>query len=159
MTAKDVLLKQLTDAQLVFENFTKDFSEEDARFQPAAGGNHLNWILMHLAVSADGILNAVTGEPKQLSEEVHKKYQGGSTCEPDDGMTRADAWKTFTDQHARTIASVKTLDESRYAEPNPTGSEMFPTIGALVGLLAVHPFWHFGQLTVNRRMLGKPQVF
>ena len=159
MTSKDVILKQLQDSHFLFEKFIEDFSEEDARFQPCEGGTHLNWILLHLARTEDWVVSTVTSTPPQLSESIRENYGGGSTCRPDDGVTRADAWSTFQQTHERAIRLVEELPESRYEEEYPDASNMFPTVGALVSLLAVHPFWHFGQLTVNRRMLGKPAVF
>jgi uncharacterized damage-inducible protein DinB len=74
-------------------------------------------------------------------------------------MTKGEAWKMFSETRGRTIAFAKTFDMKRLKDPNPQGGEMFKTVGDLVGLLGGHGFWHFGQLTVNRRMLGKPKMF
>lgn len=159
MTPKDLILSQLGASQFLFESFTKDFSEQDAKFQPLPGGNHLNWILVHLAGTEDWVISTLTGQPKQLSEHLHKTYGGSSTCDANDGMTKAEAWKIFTQQRARTVDFIKTFPESRYNDPNPTSIQMFKKVGDMIGLLGTHPFWHFGQLSVNRRMLKKPPIF
>lgn len=159
MTAKDIILQQLGGSQYLFENFTKDFGEQDAKYQPFPGGNHLNWILVHLACTEDWVISTLTGRPKQLSEQLHKSYGGGSPCDAFDGMTKAEAWKVFTTQRARTVDFVNSYPESDYDQAAPSGFAMFRKKGDLVSLIGSHPFWHFGQLSVNRRMLGKPAVF
>jgi len=156
----DVVGTQLTLNQGVFEQFTSDFSDDDAKFIPTPGSPHLNWILCHLATTEDAIVANISGQPKALAPELHEAYKGGSVCKADDGMTKAEAWRLFTKARAATIACVRQLDERRLSEaaggaPNP----MFKTIGDFVALLGAHGFWHFGQLTVIRRMLGKPARF
>lgn len=159
MTPKQLVLNQFEASKFLFDSFMKDFSDADAAFQPCKGGNHLNWILVHMAVSEDDIIAKLTGQPKRLSDALHKNYGGGSECRADDGMTRAEAIKLYTESRNRTAEFVKTFDESRYDAKAPEGfPPIFPTVGAVVGLLATHPFWHIGQLTVNRKMLNKPKV-
>jgi len=159
MTPKELVLNQLEAAKWLFDSFMKDFTDTDAAFQPAGGGNHLNWILAHLAVSEDSIIAKLSGRPRRLSEALHAAYGSGSTCKSDDGMTFAEARKMYNESHARTVEFVKGFDESRYDEKAPEGMPpLFPTAGAVVGLLGTHPFWHFGQLSVNRKMLGKAKV-
>ncbi|MCG3138224.1 MAG: hypothetical protein HJJLKODD_02085 [Phycisphaerae bacterium] len=159
MNSKDALVYQLKTAQELFENFIKDFSEEDAHFQPGSTGNHVCWILTHLAVSADQMAGTLDGQGMKLPQELHDQFGGNSKCLKDDGMTMEQAWKHFTTTNERAITCIQNLTEESFGQPNPTGSKMFPTIGTLVALLAAHPYWHFGQLTVNRTLLGKPRVF
>lgn len=159
MTPKQLIANQLEAGKWLIDSFIKDFSDADAQFQPCPGGNHLNWMLVHLAVSEDSIISKITGAPKRLSESLHTGYAGGSTCKAGDGMTLAEARNLYNESHARTLEFVKSFDESRYDQKAPEGMPpLFPTVGAVIGLLATHPFWHFGQLTVNRKMLGKAKV-
>lgn len=159
MTLKTLVLNQLESSKWLYDSFIADFTDDEARFQPSGGGNHLNWILAHLAVSADSMISKLTGNAKHLSEALHKEYSGGSTCRPDDGMTRAEAKRLYDEAHARTVAFVKSFEEARYDDKAPEGMPpLFPTAGSVVGLLATHPFWHFGQVTVIRNLLGKPRL-
>ena len=160
MTVKDLVLNQLQGSKQLFDSFAKDFSDADAQFQPGGSGNHLNWILVHMAVSEDQMMSQMSGGPKKLSESLHKSYGGGSTCKADDGMTRAEAAKLYNESHARTCEFVKNFDESRLNDKAPEGyPPNFPTMGTVLGLLGAHPYWHIGQLTVNRTLLKKPKVF
>lgn len=159
MTVKELITNQLQASKFLFDAFSKDFTDADAQVQPCPNGNHLNWMLVHMAVSEDSMIAALTGQPKKLSEALHKSYGGGSVCKADDGMTRAEALKLYGDSLNRTLDFVKTFDESRYNEKAPAGfPPLFPTVGSVLGLLAAHPFWHVGQLTVNRQFLKKPKV-
>ena len=160
MTVKDLVINQLQGSKMLFDSFSKDFSDTDAQYQPGKDGNHLNWILVHIAVSEDAMTSGMAGTPKRLSEALHKAYSGGSTCKTDDGMTRAEAMKLYNESFARTCEFVKNFDESRLEEKAPAGyPELFPTMGSVLGLIGAHPFWHIGQLTVNRTLLKKPKVF
>lgn len=160
MNAKQLAVNQLQASKWLFDNFIKDFSEADARRQPCEGGNHLNWILVHLAVSEDSITASISGGPKRYAEALHKAYGGGSACKADDGMTLAEARRMYDESHARTLDFIGKLPDARLADKAPEGMPpLFPTVGAVLGLLATHPFWHFGQLTVTRAALKKPRVF
>ncbi len=160
MTPKDIVLNQLTSSQWLYEQALKDLSEQDTRFQPFPGANHVNWILAHLAVSEDSIIAKIAGKPPRYSDTLQKSFGGGSTCRADDGLTKADAWKMYSEQGRLTAELVRTFPESRYDEPAPESlRQMFPTVGAVVGLIGAHPFWHLGQVTFNRRALKKPMLF
>jgi hypothetical protein len=159
MTPKQIALSQLTAVDFLFDKFLQDMSDDDCRYQPGDGCNHANWILCHLAVSEDSICAKMGGTEKRLSEDLHKRYAGGSTCTSDDGMTKAEAWKLYNDTRKRTVEFINSFPESRYDEKAPDGfPPIMPTMGSLVALLGMHPYWHFGQLTVNRKLLKKPNL-
>lgn len=160
MTPKDIVISQHTMCQSLYEKAVADLNEQDMRFQPFEGANHVNWILTHLAVSEDSLISKITGQPQRYSETLHKSYGGGSVCRSDDGMTKAEAWRMFAEQGKKTVEFVRTFPESRYDEAAPESlRSFFPKIGDVIGLLGAHPFWHFGQATINRRALKKPMLF
>lgn len=160
MSPKEVVLNQLVMCHSLYESAVKDLSEADMRHQPFAGASHVNWILAHLAVSEDSMIAQLLGKENRLSPELHKNYSGGSVCRADDGLTKAEAWKLFTEQGKLTAEFIKTFPESRYDEASPEKLRGFvPTIGGVVGLLSTHPYWHFGQVTFNRRAMKKAPLF
>jgi hypothetical protein len=73
-------------------------------------------------------------------------------------MTFAEARKLYNESHARTLEFVKNFDESR-TTPGAEGFPPTPERRRGHRPPGHAPFWHFGQLTVNRKMLGKPKYF
>ena len=62
----------------------------------------------------------------------------------EDGLTRAEAWKMFTEQGKLTIEFIKTFSESRMTEAVPEKVRgFFPTVGSVVALLGAHPLLAF----------------
>ncbi len=160
MTGREMVLAQLGMVQGLYDQAVKDMSEQDVKFQPFPGACHVNWILAHLAVSEDGMIAGITGKPKRYAEALHKAYSGGSQPKPDDGMSKAEAWKMYTESCHSTVEFLKSFSESRYADPAPESMrQFFPTVGHVIGLIGAHPYWHFGQVTFNRRALKKPLLF
>ena len=160
MSPKEVVLNQLVMCQSLYDSAVKDLSEAEMRHQAFSGASHVNWILAHLAVSEDGMIAQLSGKPNRLSPELHKSYSGGSECRADDGLTKAEAWKLFTEQGKLTVEFIRTFPEAKYDEPSPEKLRGFvPTVGGVVGLLATHPYWHFGQVTFSRRSLKKAMLF
>jgi hypothetical protein len=160
MSPRDIVLSQWQAAQNLYQGAVKELSEQDTKHQPFPGASHVNWILAHLAVSEDGMIAQLTGKPNRLSAELHKCYSGGSQCQSDDGLTKVEAWKLFTEQGKLTEEFIKTFPEARYDDASPEKLRAFaPKVGSVVGLIGAHPCWHFGQVTFNRRALQKPLMF
>ncbi|MCK6482697.1 MAG: DinB family protein [Phycisphaerae bacterium] len=160
MTCKELLLSELSASQWLFENFTKDFTDDEARFQPFDGGNHVIWLIAHVAVTEDWAVNLLGGGPKRLPEPIHQAFGGGRPCRTDTSLTLKEAWDMLKRTRKHTEEFIRAMPESRLDEKSPQGAPpQFPTVGAFLGLIGTHPFWHFGQLSVNRRMLKKPAVF
>ena len=156
MTPKDMVINQWQMAQNLYENAVKDLSDQDTRHQPFPGACHVNWILTHLAVSEDSMIAQLLGQSNRLSADLHKNYSGGSESRSDDGLTKAEAWKMFSEQGKLTLDFLKSFPEARYDDAAPEKlRSFFPKAGGVVGLLGAHPYWHFGQVTFNRRALNK----
>ena len=63
----------------------------------------------------------------------------------------------FDKQRAATKAALDKLNDTDLDRPSPERlQKMFPTVGAVFGLIASHPLMHAGQFVTIRRQLGKP---
>jgi len=158
--AKGVIKGQMVWGANLMQLFSSDLSDDEFFFQPTAGGSHLGWILGHLAGTQDWAVANVTGQPQRLPTEINERFGFGSEISADRSrfLPRAEVEALFRDTQAHSLSVLADYDLSQWNEPTPEGvpSEYFPTMGSLWNLLPLHTFWHFGQLTVNRRMLGKP---
>jgi uncharacterized damage-inducible protein DinB len=156
MTPQDLLISQLTMSGFLYEQALKDFSESDSRFQPFPGGNHAIWILLHLAVTEDRFVHRLTGDDSMMAT-LYERYEHASTPDSNDPLTKEQAFTQYRNQQKRTLEMIRSMPAADWAKPAPEGfPPMLKTVGEVLGLIGSHPFWHFGQVTVNRRMLKKP---
>lgn len=161
-TARDVVLGQLKNSQMLLEMLTADLSDAEY-FAPALEGtNHAGWILGHLATAEDWAVSKVTGGKQRIPQAIHEKFKGGSKCVPDASAypSRKELDELFRDARAHTLESLSAFDETKWDDPAPEGvpAEFFPTLGSIWGLMGMHPFWHIGQLTTCRHKMGKKPV-
>lgn len=155
MKLQDLLISQLNTAGFLYDGALKGFSEADARFQPCPGGQHAIWLLMHLAVSDDILLNKLCGTPHALGEH-HVRFRGGSTPDPKEPLALEQAQRLSRETRARIISTLQGLAPEAFDKPAPPGLPPGMTrVGDGLGLIASHAYWHFGQLLLIRRMLGK----
>ena len=161
-TAIDVILTQLGTGQFLMDKFTADFSDEEYFKIPVEGSNHAAWILGHIAVSEDSMAATAAGIDKKIPDSTYELFKGGSKCVADASKypSRKEIDELFKTSRARTIEALNSSDASTWDGPPPEGypKEVFPTMGAIWGMLGTHQFWHIGQLTVCRAVLKKPQV-
>jgi hypothetical protein len=91
---------------------------------------------------------------------MHELFKGGTTCFPDAGKypPRSELDELFRNTRAHTLESLKMFNENDATKPNTDekGASFFPTVGALWGVIATHPFWHIGQIADCRKRLNKP---
>jgi len=161
MGPREVIKSQIGTAEYLVEKFTGDLGDDDFLHQLPEGGQTVTWILGHLACTEDWTLHHLTGEPYQIAEDLHGKFKGGSTVETDPSAnpSRTEIEGIYREQRARTLAALEQSDESEWDNAAPEGlPEVFPTVGSLWGMTATHVFWHVGQITVIRRLLGKPPI-
>lgn len=157
MKPKDLLAGQLHSATWLVEQALQDFTDAEARAQAPGNGVHVIWTLMHTAVSEDLMVSKLTGGQPQIPAEVVAKYRGGTQADPRDSMTKEAAMKVYNTTRQRTITALANTGEADWDKPAPEGfPPMFKTAGDVWGLQPTHAYWHFGQITLIRRMLGKP---
>ncbi len=158
----DVIIGQLAFGRTLIEKFTADLTDEDYFTIPAAGTNHVAWLLGHTAVGEDWAVQVATGAPSAISESVRGLCARGSECRSnaDEYPPRSEIDRLFLDQRARTIDALERFDPRRWDEPTPNDvpQDVFPTLGALWSLTGTHQFWHIGQLTACRAALGKKKA-
>ena len=159
---RDVVFGQLQFGQLLIEKFTADFSDEEYFTPSAAGANHAGWILGHVAYAEDWAVAMAMGSPRRLPETMAGQFGQGSGCVPDPSRypSRPELDDLFRSTRAHTREALEAFDESRWDDPSPQDvpQDFFPTLGALWSLTGFHQFWHIGQLTTCRAVLGKKQV-
>ncbi len=126
----------------------------DSLIQPPARGNCLNWVLGHIAVHRDYILQTL-GKDGILGEAAAARYDRGS--EPiladGDGVLPLASLLAAIDQAqgdiTATLAHVTAADlvkEARKGEP--------PTVAHQISFLFWHETYHVGQTEFLRQLAG-----
>ncbi len=162
VSPKVVIGHQFQGSRLLIEKFTADLTDAEYYAVPVPGGNHAAWILGHIAATEDYLTNKLAGQTLRLAPEIHTLFNGRSTCRPDAGLypKRDEIDRMFKEVRAASMQILEQFDDRRWSEPSPEGvpQALAPTVGAAWALSGTHPFWHIGQLTVNRTALHKPRV-
>ncbi len=160
--AHDILLHQLNSGQYLIEKMTADLSDADYFRLPIPKGNHVGWILGHIACSEDSINAGVTGSPKRLPDAMHELFKGGSECLSDASKypPRKQIDEMFRNTRAHVLEALKKADVAEWSKPSPEGwdKSVFPTRGAIWALQGTHQYWHIGQLTLCRTAMGKKRA-
>ncbi len=160
---KDVVKMQLDQGSGLFEGFTKDLSDEEF-FKPAVpDGNHTAWLIGHVATSEVEMLSAITGKEPETPENLSELFRGGAPCNQDPAAypARHEIDELMKSTRANTNKILATFDDTRWDEESPDTpfKDMFPTLGSIFALTALHQFWHLGQIADNRRALNKAPIF
>lgn len=150
--------QQLADAfgsnARVIARQTAGLTHADSLLQPSMRGNCLNWVLGHIAIHRDYILEAL-GEEKILGEEPVARYDFGSApiLGEEEGVLPLDTLLAAIDQAqeriAATLAQVSEADlakEAPKSEPN--------TVARQVTFLYWHETYHTGQTEYLRQLAG-----
>jgi uncharacterized damage-inducible protein DinB len=129
-------------------------THDDALAQPAGGGNCVNWLLGHILVHRNRMLEAL-GEPPSWTSPSAARYDRGSApiTGEGEGVERLETLREELDRaHERVMEAIRRAGDGKLAEPRP-GSQA--NVGQYVGFLSQHEMYHAGQVAILRRTLGK----
>lgn len=126
----------------------------DSLLQPPVRGNCLNWVLGHIAVHRDYILEAM-GEEKVLGEASIARYDRGS--EPilgeEESVLPLDTLLNAIDRSQDRIAAALARATSDSLAQEAPKSEP-ATVGRQVFFLYWHETYHTGQTELLRQLAG-----
>lgn len=134
-----------------------DVSVAESLIRPDKGCNSLNWVLGHIMLSRDVILEAL-GLKKILTQAESYPYRRGSDPNETPPATSFNRLvEAFDESQRQLIARLWQLspDELQATEPSIEGGEAQPALGDYLRFLNFHETYHVGQTGVLRRMIGK----
>ena len=146
-------LRQILEAQV------GDLSEEEALFQPPEGGNCANFVLGHITVSRNEMLELV-GLPASWEPGARARYERGSEpiAGPGPGVLPfAELLRLHEETQAPLVERIVAMSEAELAVRVPWFGGDLDKQGVLAGYL-FHEAYHLGQLGLIRRLLGKPSA-
>lgn len=156
--AAEMLVNDLKATHGMLAGAVADLTEAEMFVRPVPGANHPFWQIGHLVSAESHMLNKFCGLPMNVPAEWHAKFKNKVTNHEDSpaffGVSKDELMKQFGAVRQATIAYAEKLTDEDLKKP--TGWDMAPTVGALIGLNLGHTTMHLGQVQVLRRKLGKP---
>jgi hypothetical protein len=156
-----VALERLDWARGYAERIFAGVPDDKVTFRAGGGGNHTLWVMGHLAVTDDLILNVQTGCKHELSEQYRKLFGIGS--QPVDNPriypSRTELLDALRLHRRRLITWVESLDDETAWKPSPEYFCPFAPDAITTPFgAAAHDLMHAGQITTVRAALGLPVV-
>jgi uncharacterized damage-inducible protein DinB len=149
----EVLLKLYGYTHYVIIQNLNDVSNEEGLQQPAVNGNCINWVLGHIVVQRNRILDLV-GEAPVIGEKDATTYERGSESLTDASQAKPLALdqllSQFNTSQERLTARLNTIHKDALEKPRDD-----TTVGDALAVLQFHEAYHAGQLGILRRLLGK----
>jgi uncharacterized damage-inducible protein DinB len=133
---------------------TDGMSQEDSLAQPQPSGNCANWIVAHLLVVHNSLMQLLGEAPVLEDARLTLETLFEPIVRPDQAFDWDTMRDRFVDSEDRCVAAVARLSSDELARPmtGPFGEPT--TLAGLLGTVAGHQIYHAGQLGVARRIAG-----
>ena len=129
-------------------------NEDSMRLLPH--GNCLNWVLGHIAIHRDSILQLLGEPPFMGATGARYKRDSQPLTHIDEGTLPMQELLTWLDLSQEQIASALShLDEADLAREITTTGGRKSTVGQRVFFLYFHETYHVGQTELFRQLAGK----
>jgi uncharacterized damage-inducible protein DinB len=165
MTVIDWLVRLLEDTRVHTLAQVEELTDAEMMFQPKPTVNHPLWLLGHIVTSEDGLILRWCAGKSRMPKEYQQLFALGSKPQSDPSLyPKKDAvLRVLADVHAQALKVVKGLTAERleerpegYDEIPARARELFWSKGACISHHATHESGHAGQISMLRRLLGKP---
>jgi len=154
MTSSEQLIHLFERTHWVIVKQTDGLTHADSLMQLPFRGNCLNWVLGHLMVYRDKVLELL-GEASILSESETRLYKRGSTpiTDSDSSVKLEKLLKGLEQSQERISAGLKIVTSDTMDERVDEGKEQ--TVRERIEFLQWHETYHVGQLEILRQLAGK----
>ena len=134
---------------------TEGLTQEDSLRQLLAHGNCLNWVLGHIAVNRDSVLETLGEPPEMGSNGVRYKRGSDPLKQADEGTLTLEELLDWLDRSQERIANtLSKMDEAALAREYTSGNQK-TTLGQRAFFLYFHETYHVGQTELFRQLAGK----
>ena len=159
MTIKDHLLFMMETNQLAIRQLIDDISEEESMVQISNRFNHIRWQVGHIAYFDNKSLELFGGEVFDFTK-WRKLFASKSELSNDPAVYPEMGELRFSlyDVHRKLIETTNELTDSDLERTFGSGDNEKP-IWRPITFYCMHEFYHAGQITQIRRLLGRDRPF
>ncbi len=164
MDVKSLLRFQLEQARGMTEKLLPEFkTREDWLFQVHPNANNAIWIVGHLGLADNFMMQFIVPEGDQRPEGYEQLFWFGSSPTSDGSkLPPSEEVRDYFDNRRSNL--MKVLDEISdeklaAAIPADTPFSNMPNFAQIFAFNAMHEGIHFGQLTMCHRGLGNPPLY
>jgi uncharacterized damage-inducible protein DinB len=157
MTGSD-LSRMYEFSYLAIKRNLQDLSHADSVVTPENGGNCLNWVLGHVVVTRNLMLQLTEGSPVLTGESADVYRRGSSPCGSEGFLDLATLRGLLDDSQQVLLPALAALSDNALASPVPEPYNRPPLTGSLGDALVrlhYHEAYHNGQIGLLRRIAGK----
>ena len=153
LTAQDLSIAFARNTSIMKMQTEGLTNEDSMRLLPH--GNCLNWVLGHIAIHRDSVLQTLGEPPFMGATGVRYKRDSETLTHIDEGTLPMQELLTWLDRSQERIAStLSKLDESDLTREITIGDRT-TTVGQRVFFLYFHETYHVGQTEMFRQLSGK----
>jgi len=154
----DLLVAQIGFTGFAIKANTEGLTHEDSLVPPAPGINCLNWVLGHMLVARNELMEFLGLEPLWGKQEREAYGRGGpSPSGPENAMAFDRLLADLDATQQAVTEAFGRLPIGRLAEKAPFSPTNDPneTVGSLVAGFVFHDAYHAGQTGLLRRLAGR----
>jgi uncharacterized damage-inducible protein DinB len=134
---------------------TDGLTHADSLIQLPFRGNCLNWVIGHIAVNRDNILELLGQPPLSAAEGMRYKRGSEALAQADEAPLSLEELLAWLDRTQECLAAtLMQLDEAALAREIPAGDRT-TTVGQRAFFLYFHETYHVGQTEMLRQLAGK----
>jgi len=161
MFAYEIVLNKFNRAYL--NSLLKDLPDEELDVQPHPELHSARWILAHLAIASDygsKMIDLPSLCPRAWHEAYGPASQAGTaaTVKP----SRGELLAAIDDGYSRICYALPTVSVEHFSAQHGVAliaGTLLKTRGDLIcNILTTHFAMHLGQLSTNRRLMGRPPL-
>ena len=153
MTTTKMLIEIFQRNSQIIGRQVDGLTHADTLLQLPFRGNCLNWVLGHIIVYRDVVLELVGGAPVLTNAETAAYLRGAEPLTKGDGAVQVVRLLTALDE-AQTLLLATLERTGADALGVPSGDSAGRTVGERLAFLAWHESYHVGQLEILRQLAG-----
>lgn len=159
MTIRENLLYMMRINKQALWRLIDDISEEESMRRLDGRLNHIRWQTGHILYT-NSIALSLLGDETEYFNNLKETFGGGSiiSIEPSDYPPMSELRKRLYELYDKLIGAVESAADDDFARETGEGKEREP-VWQTLAFFCMHDFYHAGQITQLRRMMGREKPF